>query len=473
MKIFDLTRDRHPRLFSPLIAYDGLESYSIHVSSLMEHLWCTNRSINEIINETPIYLVDSSMAGEYVSVPGADCLLRIPEDKFLGTEDNEFDIEGWLRSKEDEISGKKDDYKERVPQKYSVFDYLGIYVSNRTCPIPRSIFVWMDKIENIGDNYDKSIGCKNKSAAALFDLVLYHELGHAIMDVEALGLSPSPFFTYQNDNVYRFIEEAYANAIALAAVHSQLDSSQKTFVEHFVKGQGCGYADGWELFCNTHGNLDMLDIEQWLSIKVLFNYDVAVLMSNRLKHWSHLNLFGTHFMVEAVGRKGWLAVRDRREQWGLTDIHTLRLVPGFKKYDSFWSFDDDGLCMVRLNQESGDLYGFVNLKGEEQIPVEYDDIYSFENGITVAKRHGCYGIIGDNNNIVVPFSMTYPDVRSLRNGYATMKDASGKWGAIDSCGQVVIPCEYDSLIVFDQNGIARVKKDGEEFMIDTNGNRVD
>lgn len=69
--------------------------------------------------------------------------------------------------------------------------------------------------------------------------------------------------------------------------------------------------------------------------------------------------------------------------------------------------------------------------------------------------------------------MAYPDVRSLRNGYATMKDASGKWGAIDSCGQVVIACEYDSLIVFDQNGIARVKKDGEEFMIDTNGNRVD
>ena len=64
-------------------------------------------------------------------------------------------------------------------------------------------------------------------------------------------------------------------------------------------------------------------------------------------------------------------------------------------------------------------------------------------------------------------------MRGLRNGYATMKGSNGKWGAIDVKGNVVVSCEYDSLVVFDEKGVACVKKDGEEFLIDTNGNRLE
>lgn len=52
-----------------------------------------------------------------------------------------------------------------------------------------------------------------------------------------------------------------------------------------------------------------------------------------------------------------------------------------------------------------------------------------------------------------------------------MRDANGKWGAIDAKGQVVIPCEYDSVIVFDENGVDRVKKNGKEILINTKGER--
>ena len=73
--------------------------------------------------------------------------------------------------------------------------------------------------------------------------------------------------------------------------------------------------------------------------------------------------------------------------------------------------------------------------------------------------------------MVVPFNLDYPDMRGLRNGYATMRGYNNKWGTINAQGQVVIPCEYDSLIVFDKDGFDRVRKDGEEFIIDVFGNR--
>lgn len=143
-----------------------------------------------------------------------------------------------------------------------------------------------------------------------------------------------------------------------------------------------------------------------------------------------------------------------------------------QKYDYIWSFDDNGLCMVRIDDTYGYTYGYINYEGEEQIPVIYEDIYSFENGITVAKKGGRYGIIDEHNNIIHNFDLDYPDMRELRNGYATMKDAQDKWGAIDSKGNVVIPCKYDSLVVFDKDGKAEVELDGKELVIDINGNQV-
>ena len=139
-----------------------------------------------------------------------------------------------------------------------------------------------------------------------------------------------------------------------------------------------------------------------------------------------------------------------------------------QKYDHIWSFDDNGLCMVRID----DTYGYINYEGEEQIPVIYEYIYNFENGITVAKKGGRYGIIDEHNNIIHDFDLDYTDMRELRNGYATMKDKQGKLGVIDSKGNVVIPCKYDSLVVLDKDGKAKVELNGTVSVIDINGNQV-
>ena len=160
----------------------------------------------------------------------------------------------------------------------------------------------------------------------------------------------------------------------------------------------------------------------------------------------------------------------RNGKYGIIDSNLKNITPF--KYDSIWSFNDNGLCRVRIDMPDGYKYGYVNAKGEEQIAVKYDHIYSFENGLSVAKLNGFYGIINEKDEVVAPFNLDYPDMRGLRNGYATMKDYNGKWGAIDAKGQVVIPCEYDSLIVFDESGVDTVSNDGEEFLINTKGERL-
>jgi len=443
MKIFDLTRGKYPQI------YDGCDIFSqyedqfkmaAHASDsflqMFQKRGCL-RDVETLIDTVPVFLVETSMANEYVAVPETQCSIRVPEDRYSApADDSDFDIDKWVNSKEGE---KEEDPRERLPQSLSIVDLLGVYIfTNDDVLIPRKIFVWMDKIMDYAKNHTKTgtqqIG---RNAAALFDLVVFHEIGHALMDVELYGIHPSPHFSYSSDYVYRFIEEAYANGIALSIVYDNLKSQELDFIKNFVLSQGAGYSHGWDL---RRGHFE---IDQWMSIKVLFNFDIACMIRDCWKN-NHRELVPQ--CVESVGHDGWLALKDRHDKWGIIELPSQKEVIGFKKYDSFWSFDENGLCMVRLDQESGYLYGYVNEQGVEQIPVEYDHLYSFENGITIAKKDGRYGAIGLNNNTVIPFNLPYEDVRGFRNGHASVRDANEKWGVIDTEGKLVVPCTSDTIV---------------------------
>ena len=443
MKVFDLTRGKYPQI------YDGNDMFSqyedqfkktVHASDSFQRMFQKRGCLHDVdalIDSAPIFLVETSMASEYVAVPGTQCSIRVPEDRyFASTEDSDFDIDEWDNSKEGE---KEDDPRERRPQSLSILDLFGVYIfTNDDDLIPRKIFVWMDKIMQYAEDNTKTgtqqIG---RNAAALFDLVVFHEIGHALMDVELYGTHPSPNFSYSNDYVYRFIEEAYANGIALSIAYDNLKSQEQIFIKNFVLGQGAGYAQGWDLR-DYHFKID-----QWMSIKVLFNYDIACMLRDCWQN-GHRELVPQ--CVESVGHDGWLALKDRHDKWGIIELPSQKEIIGFNKYDYFWSFDENELCRVRIDQEKGYLYGYVNEQGVEQIPVEYDHLYSFENGITIAKKDGRYGAIDLNNNTVIPFGLPYEDVRGFRDGRASVRDANGKWGVIDTEGKLVVPCSNDSIV---------------------------
>lgn len=441
-KIFDLTRGKYPSIYDN--TYIGNEEVARRCMFFDEEY-----DTESLLSNVPVFLIESSMANEYINVPGCECIIRVPSDKTISVANGDFDIDEWVNSQEGSCDKP---IKERIGRSMSIVDLLGVYVYSDTNDlIPRRIFIWVDKImEYAENNTNKTNSSKQQvecNAKELFYLVLYHELAHALMDVGLYGKVPAPNFSYANDYPYRFIEEAYANAIALEALLSQnttsLTSSEKAaqqFVVDFVKSQGAGYREGWNIYKEYNNKVDVV---QWMYVKLLFNYDVACLLR---EFWKHKHFSDIDF-VKSVGHRGWLVVRDRYKKWCMTDMSTLKPVNGFKKYDFFWSFDEYGLCMVRLDQHPGYLYGYVNEQGVEQIPVEYEYIYSFEDGITIAKKDGRYGAVDLDNIIVIPFGLPYAEVRGFRNGRAAVKDHHGKWGVIDTKGNLIAPCTSDGIVL--------------------------
>jgi len=406
MKIFDLTRGKYPQLYSPVTDYDdNLISVIKNSHSEFIRLFQTLQfDIKKLINEVPIFLVETSMANEYVAVPGAQCSICVPQDRYLSFDDDEFDIDEWVKSKEKELSDGKDDPRERISRNSKIYDLLGIYVSlSEGCLMPRRIFIWMDKIVDYAEKHTKYKSDVRNNSQALLDLVIYHEMGHAMMDVELYGIKPSPYFTYSNDYVYRFFEEAYANGIGLTALFEDrfITSTTKSFIEGFVKSQGHGYSHGWTLYERSivKKNASLISralslrgyfISQWMSVKVLFNYGIALVLRDYMNNSSFdLNC------VKTIGHDGWLAVKDNR-QWCIIDIETYTRVIGFKKYDDIYAFNENGLCKVRLNGH----VGFINEQGREQIEVKYDNIHPFENGIAVVEKDGVEFKMDINGNIV-------------------------------------------------------------------------
>ena len=441
-KIFDLTRGKYPSIYDN--TYIGNEKVARRPMFFDEEY-----DTESLLSNVPVFLVESSMANENIDVPGFDCIVRVPCDKSVVVTDENFDIDEWINSKEGSCDKP---IKERIGRSMSIVDLLGVYVYSDTNDlIPRRIFIWVDKImEYAENNTNKRNSSKQQvecNAKELFYLVLYHELAHALMDVGLYGKVPAPNFSYANDYPYRFIEEAYANAIALEALLSQnttfFTSSPKEaqqFVVDFVKSQGAGYREGWDIYEELHSLNEL--IIQWMYVKLLFNYDIACLLR---EFWGNRH-FSMFRFFESVGRKGWLVVQDRNKKWCMTDLSTAKPVNSFKKYDSFWSFDKYGLCMVRLDLHPGSLYGYVNEQGVEQIPIEYEYIYSIEDGITIAKKNGIYGAVDIKNNIVIPFGL-YAEVRGFLNGRAAVKDHHGKWGVIDTKGNLIVPCTSDGIVL--------------------------
>ena len=141
----------------------------------------------------------------------------------------------------------------------------------------------MDKIQKVVDEKTKAGQSTSHNDKALFDLVLYHELSHGLMDVELYGKVPASGFTY-SDYVYRCIEEAYANAISLKTIENKGSYlNAMVFIEDFVKNQGPGYKDGWLLF--SEDCVRAKEVEQWMYAKVFFNYDVALEIRNFWKEY--------------------------------------------------------------------------------------------------------------------------------------------------------------------------------------------
>lgn len=111
----------------------------------------------------------------------------------------------------------------------------------------------------------------------------------------------------------------------------------------------------------------------------------------------------------------------------------------------------DNILVVARGKNRNQRKGAINvITGDIVIPVEYDDLGHYSEGLFTAERDGKYGYIDNKNNVVIPFQ--YDTAYEFSEGLAMVAKsytrpgylANGMhYGFVDKTGRVVIPITLD------------------------------
>lgn len=104
-------------------------------------------------------------------------------------------------------------------------------------------------------------------------------------------------------------------------------------------------------------------------------------------------------------------------------------------FDEISGYSEEGLMKVVKDGK----VGLLNENNKLIIPIEYDEIGNFADGLILAKK-GKWGIINKKNKVIIPFQ--YNKIGSLRNGLAFTEN-NNKVGYIDKKNNCIIKADFD------------------------------
>jgi len=148
---------------------------------------------------------------------------------------------------------------------------------------------------------------------------------------------------------------------------------------------------------------------------------------------------------------------------GFIDKNGTEVIPLI--YDVVYDFRE-GLARVIFWTESKK-YGFIDKEGNIIANIEYDGAFDFMNGFARVRKDGKWGFIDKTGMVVVP--LIYDDVQYFQDGFAAVTNNDEGRGIINETGDVVVPLIYDYVGNF-QDGFAVVKKENKLGYVDMNGN---
>jgi len=157
-----------------------------------------------------------------------------------------------------------------------------------------------------------------------------------------------------------------------------------------------------------------------------------------------------------------LASVQKDRDWGFID--TMGKVVIKFQFDKTSHFSD-GLSCVRKNGR----YGYINSKGKVAIKLQFNYASSFSEGLAVVRKKELWGFIDHSGKEII--ALEYGYAGNFSNGLACV-GKERKFGFIDKGGRLVIPMEYDSPGQFNQNGFAQLRKDGERFYVNKQGEAI-
>ena len=123
-----------------------------------------------------------------------------------------------------------------------------------------------------------------------------------------------------------------------------------------------------------------------------------------------------------------------------------------------WS--DDAIFAVK----KGGKWGYIDGYGKVIIPLEYEKVGDFSEGLAAVRKDGKWGYINLKNEVVIPIEFTNIRVSSFKNGVATYYTDRGA-GLINLKGEIIAEPKYNSIEYIKEN-VAIVSFDGYNYLYD-------
>ena len=148
-------------------------------------------------------------------------------------------------------------------------------------------------------------------------------------------------------------------------------------------------------------------------------------------------------------------------EYGAYIDKTGKLVTDFEYYADQWcnwyympSSEDMTIA------QKGGKFGFLDNKGNEAVPFEYDMVEPFSDGLAYVwdRENEKSGYVDKTGKLIIQ-NNDYNMAHSFSDGLAWVQK-DDKYGYIDSTGELVVPLIYDYAYDFNE-GLAAVRKDGK------------
>ncbi len=153
----------------------------------------------------------------------------------------------------------------------------------------------------------------------------------------------------------------------------------------------------------------------------------------------------------------------KKQRYGLLDSTGKVAVP--VKYDEVGGFRE-GLCKLVLNGK----IGFIDKSTKMVIPMKYEEAYNFSEGLASVKFNGKWGFIDSKGKEAIPFA--YEGAKYFEGGYAAAKQ-NGNWGVINKENKTILAFMYDDIVwIKDDANDIRVKKGNKYIHVDRQGNEL-
>lgn len=144
----------------------------------------------------------------------------------------------------------------------------------------------------------------------------------------------------------------------------------------------------------------------------------------------------------------------------------------YETYSEQHKFSEGLVCVQRKKQ-----WGFINREGKTVINFEFDLAGSFIEGIAPVVKNKKCGFINKKGDVIFPFIIdkgfgfgddywSHFDLPAFNSDLWSV-NIRGKWGCIDSNGEVVVPFIYDYVRV--ANNFVAVKKESKWGYLDKKG----